>query len=146
MECYSNYKSHEEEITKITNEVHKTHFDSETEITIKEEWNKDEKFEQTQPFPSENAENKNESDKGLAIWSDFDNEVYKPYNCIKCNEAFEFNKDLLIHIEVTHENKRPFECTLCKHSFYEEVGLIFHTCNKKLVSSVYGEERFCTDV
>ena len=137
MECYSSYKSHEEEITKIANEVQKNRFDSETEITIKEEWNKDKNFEQTQPFPSENKQNENESDKGLAIWSDFDNEQYKPYKCTKCNEAFEFNKDLLIHIEVTHENNLPFECSKCNHSFYEEVELIFHTCNKKLVSSVY---------
>jgi DNA-directed RNA polymerase subunit RPC12/RpoP len=135
IEFYSNYRSHEDEIMKIANEVPKKHFDSETEITIKEEWNKDENFDQTQPFPSENKEN-NLSDKGLVIWSEFDNEGYKPYKCTKCKEAFEFNKDLLLHIEVTHENKRPFQCSKCDHSFYKEVGLIFHTCNF-LVSSVH---------
>ena len=61
MECSSNYKSHDEEIMKIANEVLKKHFDSETEITIKEEWNKDENFEQTQPFPFEIKENKGSS-------------------------------------------------------------------------------------
>ena len=43
MEFYSKYKSHEEEIVKIANEDKNQYFDS--EITIKEEWNNDEDFE-----------------------------------------------------------------------------------------------------
>ena len=43
MEFYSKYKSHEEEIMKIANEDKNQYFDP--EITIKEEWNNDEDFE-----------------------------------------------------------------------------------------------------
>ena len=43
MEFYSKYKSHEEEIMKIANEDKNQNFAS--EITIKEEWNNEEDFE-----------------------------------------------------------------------------------------------------
>ena len=67
MECYSNYKSHEEEIMKIANEDNKEYFDP--EITIKEEWNRDEDFEDFLSFPSENK-GSDISEKGFENWSD----------------------------------------------------------------------------
>jgi hypothetical protein len=48
MECSSKYRSLKEETMKLEHVDNKEHFDS--EITIKEEWNKDEDFEDT---PSE---------------------------------------------------------------------------------------------
>ena len=99
MGCFSNYKSHEEEILKIK------YFDY--EITIKEEWNINDDFQDTLSFPQE-SKGSNVSNK---VKSDFKDEGYKPYKCTKCDNAFEFNNDVLLHIQVTHENKRPFECS-----------------------------------
>ena len=81
MECYSNYKSHEEEIMKIANEDNKEYFDP--EITIKEEWNRDEDFENFLSFPSENK-GSDLSEKGFENWSDFDSKGYKPSEVITC--------------------------------------------------------------
>ena len=118
MVSYSNYKSHEEGFMKEENEETIKYFDPfDPQITIKEDWEKDE----NKTF--------NESDKNSANWSDFYNDRYKPYKCTKCTKAFEFNKDLLLHIQQSHEDFRPFECEYCNHSFYQEVELFFHTCN-----------------
>ena len=118
MESYSNYKSHEKEVMTKENEETIKYFDPfDPQITIKEDWEKDE----NKAF--------NQSDKDSANWSDFYNDRYKPYKCTKCTKAFEFNKDLLLHIQQSHEDFRPFECEYCNHSFYQEVELFFHTCN-----------------
>ena len=124
---YSNYKSHDEEITKIKDDVEKEYFDP--EIAIKEEWNKDEDFQNTESKRSQISE------KSFENWSDFGKEEYKPYKCTKCNQAFEFNKDLLLPIQMTHKNKKSFECSKCNHSFYQE-GEFFippHHLNKFLI-------------
>ena len=126
MEFYSKYKSHEEEIMKIANEDKNQYFDS--EITIKEEWNNDEDFEDILSPSSENK-GSNLSNKVYENWSDFEIGRHKSYKCTKCTKTFEFNKDLLLHIEVTHENKRPFECSKCNLLFYKEDELFIHFCN-----------------
>ena len=70
MEFYSKYKSHEEEIMKIANEDKNPYFDS--EITIKEEWNNDEVYED---ILSPSFENKG-FNLSVENWSDFDTEGY----------------------------------------------------------------------
>ena len=122
---YSNYKSHDEEIMKIKDEVEKEYFDP--EIAIKEEWNKD--------FLNTESKGSKVDEKTLGSWSDFDKEEYKPHKCTKCNEVFEFNKDLLFPIKMNDENRRSFECSKCNHSFYQE-GEFFippHHLNKFLI-------------
>ena len=114
MECSSKYRSLKEETMKLEHEENKEYFDS--EIAIKEEWNKDEDFEDT----SSESKGSNMSEKSSENWSDLDNEESKPHKCIKCNQAFEFNKDLLLPIQMTHKNKKSFECSKCNHSFYQE--------------------------
>ena len=122
---HSNYKSHDEEIMKIKDEVEKEYFDP--EIAIKEEWNKD--------FLNTESKGSKVDEKTLGSWSDFDKEEYKPHKCTKCNEVFEFNKDLLFPIQMNNENRRSFECSKCNHSFYQE-GEFFippHHLNKFLI-------------
>ena len=70
MEFYSKYKSHEEEIMKIANEDKNQNFAS--EITIKEEWNNDEDFED---ILSPSFKNKG-FNLSVENWSDFDTEGY----------------------------------------------------------------------
>ena len=67
MEFYSKYKSHEEEIMKIANEDKNQYFDS--EITIKEEWNNDEDFEDILSPSFENKGSNLSTDKRTDVWS-----------------------------------------------------------------------------
>ena len=67
MEFYSKYKSHEEEIMKIANEDKNEYFDS--EITIKEEWNNDEDFEDILSPSFENKGSNLSTDKRTDVWS-----------------------------------------------------------------------------
>ena len=67
MEFYSKYKSHEEEIMKIANEDKNQYFDS--EITIKEEWNNDQDFEDILSPSFENKGSNLSTDKRTDVWS-----------------------------------------------------------------------------
>ena len=69
MEGYSNYKNHDEEITEIKNEDKKEYFDP--KITIKEEWNKDEDFEDILS-PSFESKGSNLSNEVFEKCSEFD--------------------------------------------------------------------------
>ena len=92
------YKGHEEEIAIMENESKKKYL----EITFKEEWNDNEiLFLPEQSEKLDQDENNCLNDK-----LDFDENVFRPYNCKNWDSAFEFSKDLILHTESIHEGKK----------------------------------------
>ena len=109
--CNTEYKSHEEEIVIMENESKKKYL---------EEWNENEILF----LPAQSEKLDRYENNCLNETLDFDENVFRPYNCKNCDSAFEFSKDLILHTESIHEGKKPFKCSICKKSFSQETDFI----------------------
>ena len=117
--CDMAYTSHEEEIVIMENESKKKY----SEISIKEELNENE-------IPAQSEKLDHNESNCLTETLDFDENVFRPYNCKDCDSAFEFNKDLILHKESIHERKEIFKCSICLKSFCQENYVSLHTCKE----------------